>query len=91
MLEVIARATLVAGAALLLAGCAVDIKVDPKGEGRYTLTIDNDYNTRIQGPEHLLAKRDEVLCPDGYDRLKRKSVHERHGITEWVVWEIQCS
>ena len=91
MLDRFLRAWFAAGALLLLAGCAVDIKVDPKGEGRYTLTLDNDYNTRIQGPETLLARKAETLCPDGYDRLRRKSVHERHGVTEWVVWEIQCS
>ena len=79
-------------AALLLAGCAVDIKVDAEGEGKYTLTIDNDYNTRVQGAEDLLGKRAEALCPDGYQRLKRKSLHNRRGgITEQVAWEIQCS
>jgi hypothetical protein len=79
------------GLLLLLAGCAVDIQVDAQGEGKYTLTIDNDYNTRIQGPEDLLGKRAEALCPDGYERLKRKSIHRRRGVTEQVAWEIQCS
>jgi hypothetical protein len=79
------------GLVLLLAACAVDIKVDEQGEGKYTLTIDNDYTTRIQGPENLLAKKAEALCPDGYDRLKRKSIHTKRGITEQVAWEIQCS
>jgi hypothetical protein len=80
------------GAALLLAGCAVDIAVDPHGEGKYTLTVDEDYNSRLQGTERLLAKKAEALCPDGYDRLKRKSIHGRHGaVTDKVAWEIQCS
>jgi hypothetical protein len=80
------------GLLLMLAACAADIKVDAGGEGKYTLTIDNDYNTRIQGAEDLLAKKAEALCPDGYDRLKRKSIHTRRGgITEQVAWEIQCS
>ena len=77
--------------ALLLAACAVDIQVDEEGEGKYTLTIDNDYNTRLQGAEDLLGKRAEALCPDGYERLKRKSIHKRRGVTEQVAWEIQCS
>jgi hypothetical protein len=80
------------GIALLLASCASDIKVDPQGEGKYTLSVDNDYLTRVQGAEDLLAKKAEALCPDGYERLKRKSIHNRHGgMTEQIAWEIQCS
>jgi hypothetical protein len=85
------RGLLPLAATLLLGACAVDIDVDPKGEGKYTLTVDSDYNTRLQGPEQLLAKRAEALCPDGYDRLKRKSIHKRHGVTEQISWDIQCS
>ena len=79
------------GAVLLLAACAVPIEVEPKGEGRYDLTIENDFNTRVQGAERLLAKKAEELCPDGYDRLTRKSLHKRRGVTDHIFWEIQCS
>jgi hypothetical protein len=79
------------GVMLLLAACAVDIQVDPQGEGKYMLTVDNDYNTRVQGPEDLLAKKAEALCPDGYDRIKRRSIHKRRGGTEQISWDIQCS
>jgi len=80
------------GMALLLASCATDIRVDPQGEGKYTLSVDNDYATRVQGAEDLLARKAEALCPDGYERLKRKSIHNHHGgMTEQIAWEIQCS
>ena len=75
-----------------LAGCSVPIQVDAKGSGRYELTVESDFATRVEGPENLLAKKAEALCPDGYDRLKRRSLHSRHGgVTESINWEIQCS
>ncbi len=77
--------------ALMLAACSVPIEVEPKGEGKYDLTIENDFNTRAQGAENLLGKKAEQLCPDGYDRLKRSSIHKRRGVTEYIAWEIQCS
>src|SRR5262249_34352913 len=76
---------------LLLAGCAVPIEVEPKGEGKYDLTIENDFNTRTQGAERLLAKKAEELCPDGYDRLRRRALYKRRAVTEHINWEIQCS
>ena len=83
--------TLPLGLALLLASCTTAIEVEPKGPGKYDLTIENDFGTRAQGAERLLAKKAEDLCPDGYDRLKRSSVHRRRGVTEFILWEIQCS
>ena len=81
-----------AAAAVLLAGCAVPINVEPKGGGKYELTVENDFNTRTQGAERLLGKKAEALCPDGYERLKRRSLHSRHGgVAESIFWEIQCS
>jgi hypothetical protein len=77
--------------ALLLAGCAVPIEVEPKGEGKYDLTIENDFNTRAQGAERLLAKKAEELCPDGYDRLRRRALYKRRAVSEHIYWEIQCS
>jgi hypothetical protein len=79
------------GVALLLAACATPIAVDAKGDGKYELTVENDFSTRAQGAERLLAKRAETLCPDGYERLKRRSIHKRRGVTEFINWEIQCS
>ena len=78
-------------ALLLLAGCAVPIDVQPMGEGKYDLTVENDFNTRAQGAERLLAKKAEELCPDGYDRLTRKALYKRRELTGRVFWEIQCS
>ncbi|MEJ0068954.1 MAG: hypothetical protein WDO24_09765 [Pseudomonadota bacterium] len=82
-------------AAILLAAalgaCANEVEVDPKGEGRYNLSVESDVGTRVAGPERLLGKKAEALCPDGYDRLKRRSIHPRHGVTEQIAWEIQCS
>jgi hypothetical protein len=79
------------GLAFLLASCAAAIEVEPKGPGKYDLTIENDFSTRAQGTERLLAKKAEDLCPDGYDRLKRQSIHKHRGVTEFIFWEIQCS
>jgi hypothetical protein len=79
------------GVALLLASCAAPIEVEPKGPGKYELTIESDFSTRAQGTERLLAKKAEALCPDGYDRLKRRSIHHHRGVTEFIAWEIQCS
>ncbi|MBI3515407.1 MAG: hypothetical protein HY060_15310 [Proteobacteria bacterium] len=76
---------------LLLAACAVPIEVEPKGEGKYELTIENDFNTRAQGAERLLAKKAEALCPDGYDRLRRRALYKRRAVTDYINWEIQCS
>jgi hypothetical protein len=78
---------------LALAACAGagDIEVEPKGEGKYDLRIENDFSIRMQGAERLLGQKAEVLCPDGYDRLKRRSLHKRRGVTEFIAWEIQCS
>jgi hypothetical protein len=85
------HAVLIASACAL-GGCAVPIEVDAKGGGKYELTIESDFSTRVRGTETLLAKKAEELCPDGYDRLKRRSIHSRHGgITESINWEIQCS
>ena len=79
------------GLVLLVAACAVPIEVEPKGEGKYDLTIENDFNTRAQGAEQLLAKKAEELCPDGYERLRRRAVYKRRAITDHINWEIQCS
>jgi hypothetical protein len=78
---------------LALAGCAgaQDIEIEPKGEGKYDLRIENDFSIRVQGAERLLGQKAEELCPDGYDRLKRRSLHKRRGVTEFIAWEIQCS
>jgi hypothetical protein len=76
---------------LLLGACASEIQVEPKGEGKYDLSIENDFNIRVQGAERLLGQKAEQLCPDGYDRLKRRSLHKRRGVTEYIAWEIQCS
>ena len=85
------HAVLIAGACTL-EGCAVPIEVDAQGGGKYELSVESDFRTRVQGTENLLAKRAEELCPDGYDRLKRRSIHSRHGgITESISWEIKCS
>ena len=78
-------------AVVLLAGCGSDIDVNEKGKGRYELLIDNDFATRVQGGERMLGKRADELCPDGYQRLKRKSIHKKHGVTEFLLWEIQCA
>ncbi len=79
-------------ATLLLAGCLgpEDLTVEARGEGKYDLKIENDFSIRAQGAERLLAHKAEELCPDGYDRLKRKSLHKRRGVTEFIAWEIQC-
>lgn len=79
--------------AVLLAGCVGtdDIEVQPKGEGKYDLKVENDFSMRAQGAERLLARKAEVLCPDGYDRLTRKALYKRRGVTQHVLWEIQCS
>ena len=78
--------------ALALAGCSTPIQVDAMGGGKYDLSVESDFVTRVEGPENLLAKKAEALCPDGYDRLKRRSIHSRHGgVTEAISWEIQCS
>ena len=78
---------------LLLAACAgaSDIEIEPKGEGKYDLRIENDFSIRVQGAERLLGQKAEQLCPDGYDRLKRRSLLTRRGVTEYILWEIQCS
>ena len=76
---------------LLVAGCAVPVTVEPRGEGKYDLRIENDFSIRVQGAERLLGQKAEELCPDGYDRLKRRSLHKRRGVTEFIAWEIQCS
>ena len=78
---------------LLLAACAgaQDIAIEPRGEGKYDLRIENDFSIRVQGAEKLLGQKAEELCPDGYDRLKRRSLHKRRGVTEYIAWEIQCS
>ena len=76
---------------LLLAGCAVPVTVEPRGEGKYDLFIENDFNTRVQGAEQLLAKKAEELCPDGYDRLRRRAIYKRRAVTDHINWEIQCS
>ena len=78
---------------LALGACAgaSDIEVDPRGEGKYELRIENDFSIRVQGAERLLGQKAEALCPDGYDRLKRRSIHKRRGVTEYIAWEIQCS
>jgi hypothetical protein len=97
MLDLLSRAgamrwpLLLCAVLLVLAGCAVPIDVDPKGGGKYELSIENDFNVRAQGAERLLAKKAEELCPDGYDRLRRRSLHRRRGVTEHINWEIQCS
>jgi hypothetical protein len=85
------RGLAVLALAAALGACANDVEVDPKGEGRYGLVVDSDFSTRVEGPERLLAKKAEALCPDGYDRLRRRSIHKRHGITEQIAWDIQCS
>jgi hypothetical protein len=77
--------------AATLDACANEVQVDPKGEGRYNLTVESDFSTRIAGPEELLGKKAEALCPDGYNRLRRRSVHQHRGVTEQIVWDIQCS
>jgi hypothetical protein len=77
--------------ALALAACAVPVEVDPQGGGRYEISVDNDFGARLKGAESVLGKKAEELCPDGYDRLRRRSVHPRHGLGESINWIIQCS
>jgi hypothetical protein len=84
---------LACGLVAVLAACTTtdDITVLEQGGGKYTLTVENDFTARVQGGERLLGRKAEAICPDGYDRLRRRSIHKKHGVTDYIAWDIECS